>query len=246
MLPEHIVRSISFVRAMCSLSSWFTGQVGDGRENALLEHVRQTSAKGDPQSVLQAADAYSQRTWFMNVGNEKGALVDAAVRDRNPKVALELGTYCGYSAVRISSQFQQPESLLISIEKSPPNAEIAKQIIDHAGLSSKCEVLQGTLTKRVQDVKDILKKFDQQFIDFVFLDHAKEFYLSDYLLLKNEHLIGPGTVIVADNMGFPGSPKFWKYLKNAEELETVSHKCTLEYISWVRDTVAVSTYKSGF
>ncbi|KAJ7516138.1 hypothetical protein O6H91_22G044500 [Diphasiastrum complanatum] len=245
MLPEFIVRSASFIKAMVSSRS-DTGQVGDGREKALLDHVLRTSAKGNAQSVLQAVDDYAKRTWFMNVGNQKGAIVDAAVRDRNPKVALELGAYCGYSAVRISSQFQQPESLLISIEKSPQNAEIAKQIIDHAGLSSKCELLQGTLTERIQDVKEILKKFDQQFIGFVFLDHDKDFYLSDYLLLKNEHLIGPGTVIVADNLGFPGSPKFWKYLKDAEELETVSHKCTLEYISWVRDTVAVSTYKSGF
>ena len=39
---------------------------------------------------------------LINVGDEKGALLDAAVRRADPALALELGTYCGYGALRIA------------------------------------------------------------------------------------------------------------------------------------------------
>ena len=39
---------------------------------------------------------------LINVGDEKGELLDAAVRRADPGLALELGTYCGYSALRIA------------------------------------------------------------------------------------------------------------------------------------------------
>jgi len=37
----------------------------------------------------------------MNVGDEKGLILDKAVRDANPKVALELGCYCGHAEFEI-------------------------------------------------------------------------------------------------------------------------------------------------
>ncbi|MCP2294071.1 hypothetical protein APR11_000475 [Nocardia amikacinitolerans] len=78
-----------------------TGQVGDGREEAVRQHVLHTATAGDPDSVLAAFDDFARnRSILMNVGDEKGLLLDAAVVRAKPLLALELGAYCGYSAVR--------------------------------------------------------------------------------------------------------------------------------------------------
>jgi catechol O-methyltransferase len=38
---------------------------------------------------------------MMNVGAEMGAILDRAVERARPRQVLELGTYCGYSALRM-------------------------------------------------------------------------------------------------------------------------------------------------
>ena len=106
----------------------------------------------------------------MNIGDHKGAILDAAVQKCQPKVtpchvhaamsslllvscctmrtsvqvAIELGTYIGYSAIRIA-QSMPPGSKLYSIDPDEVHVQLAKQMVDHAGVSDKVEVIQGTL-----------------------------------------------------------------------------------------------------
>jgi catechol O-methyltransferase len=47
-----------------------------------------------------------------NVGDVKGKILDDALLKKNPKYALELGAYCGYSAVRIGRLLVRCCSLL--------------------------------------------------------------------------------------------------------------------------------------
>src|SRR3954464_11371146 len=74
-----------------------TGQVGDGREAAAADYVEANARYGDIDSVLATIDEYAYaKSFLVNVGDEKGRLLDAAVRRADPQLALELGTYCGY------------------------------------------------------------------------------------------------------------------------------------------------------
>ncbi len=112
------------------------GQLEEKKETRLLQHVLKTAEKDNAESVIKAIDEYCENvSWMMCVGPIKGALVDTYVRSCNPHTALELGTYCGYSAVRIASGMQQPSSKLISLEISAANVEIATQVVHHAGNS---------------------------------------------------------------------------------------------------------------
>lgn len=56
---------------------------------------------------------------LQNVGDGKGLILDAAIQNitDGPKWALEIGTYCGYSAVRIGRLLPEGGKL-ISIEIS--------------------------------------------------------------------------------------------------------------------------------
>eukprot|EP01018_Ginkgo_biloba_P023150 Gb_28366 [translate_table: standard] len=218
------------------------GQSPDDREQALLQYVLQNAEKGNPESVLKTIDNYTQQTRLMNIGHEKGSILDATVQKFDPKVALELGTYCGYSAIRIASKMTKPESKLISVEMNTNNCNIARAIIEHAGLSSKIDVVEGKLDAVLEELGEILEEMGARYFDFIFFDHSKQYYLPDFMLLKEKRMLAKGAAIVADSMGFPGAPDFLKYLRDhPEELETEELKSNVENMTWLP---TVSTYKA--
>ncbi len=65
------------------------------------------------------------------------------------QVAVELGGYIGYSAVRIASQLPSGGKLY-SIDPNESHVRIARALIQHAGLSDKVEVIQGILETSIQ------------------------------------------------------------------------------------------------
>ena len=65
------------------------------------------------------------------------------------QVALELGGYIGYSAIRIARNLP-PGGKLYSIEPNEKHVRIARRMIQHTGLSDKVEVLQSILEESVQ------------------------------------------------------------------------------------------------
>jgi len=65
-----------------------------------------------------------------------GAILDSVVTEVNPATVLELGTYCGYSTVRIATLLP-PHAKLITLEFNPEFAKIARQVIAWAGLEDK-------------------------------------------------------------------------------------------------------------
>ncbi|MCU1608424.1 MAG: SAM-dependent methyltransferase, partial [Pseudonocardiales bacterium] len=94
----------SFLRMAARQKHLFReGQVGDGREQALADYVTTHARAGDLDDAIRVVDEFCYRKSFLiNVGDEKGKILDAAVRRVRPRVLLELGTYCGYSALRMA------------------------------------------------------------------------------------------------------------------------------------------------
>jgi hypothetical protein len=96
-----------------------TGQFGDGREVACAAYVEANARRGDLDDVLATIDKFArEKSILVNVGDEKGELLDAAVRRANPGITLELGTYCGYSSMRIARA--APSAKVYSVELWPP------------------------------------------------------------------------------------------------------------------------------
>lgn len=246
MFPQIMSRLWSYFVFLCSKRARLTGQSPDGREALLLNYVLKNAEKGNAKSVLSAMDSYAQHTWLMNIGKEKSSVLDGAVQRFDPKVALELGTYCGYSAIRIASVMTKPNSKLVSIEMNPQNCSIARAIIEHAGLSLKVEVMEGTLSSRLEELDEFLEEERVPYLEFIFMDHSKQCYLSDFLLLKERGMLGKGTGIVANSstVGFLQAFDFFSYLKShPEELGTEEHKCSVDPLS-LPSTVSVSVYKA--
>jgi catechol O-methyltransferase len=221
-------------------------QVGDGREEALADYVVANARQGDSEDVIRVIDEFCMnRSVMINVGDEKGEILDRAVRRASPHLVLELGTYCGYSALRMA-RIMPAGARLCSIEFSPDNAAIARRIWDHAGIGDQLTVVVGTLGDGGSTIDRLRTEhgFGEGSVDFVFVDHDKAAYLPDLERILGERWLHPGSIVVADNVRFPGAPEYRAYLEeqDGKTWQTVEHDTHVEYQSLIKDLVLESEY----
>uniref|UniRef100_A0A2K6UJS9 Catechol O-methyltransferase n=2 Tax=Saimiri boliviensis boliviensis TaxID=39432 RepID=A0A2K6UJS9_SAIBB len=213
--------------------------MGDTKEQRILHHVLQHAERGNAQSVLEAIDTYcEQKEWAMNVGSKKGEIVDAVIQEHQPSVLLELGAYCGYSAVRMA-RLLSPGARLLTIEINPDYAAITQRMVDFAGVQDKVTVVVGASQDIIPQLK---KKYDVDTLDMVFLDHWKDRYLPDTLLLEECGLLRKGTVLLADNVICPGAPEFLAHVRGSSRFECTNYPSFLEYRQ-VADALEKAIYK---
>src|SRR5262245_25832754 len=175
-------------------------QVGDGREARLADYVIAKARRGDPADAIRVIDEYGYgKSFLINVGDEKGRILDAAVAEAKPARVLELGTYCGYSALRMT--VAAPTARIVSIEFNASNADIARRILDHAGVGGRVTIVVGTLGDGGKTIGALRNEhgFGRGSVDLVFLDHDKNVYLSDLQLILEQGWLRPGALVVADN-----------------------------------------------
>jgi catechol O-methyltransferase len=221
-------------------------QVGDGREEALANYVVANAKQGDRDDVIRVIDDFClNRSVMINVGDEKGEILDHAVRRASPQLVLELGTYCGYSALRMS-RIVPAGARICSIEFLPANADIARRILDHAGIGNEVTIVVGTLGDGGATI-DRLKAeqgFGDGAVDFVFVDHDKAAYLPDLERIIGERWLHTGSIVVADNVRFPGAPEYRAYMKEQQgkSWRTTEHDTHVEYQSLIKDLVLESEY----
>jgi catechol O-methyltransferase len=224
-------------------------QVGDGREAALEQHVLANARAGDLDDAIRVVDEFCvQRSFMMNVGDEKGEILDRAVERAAPKLLLELGAYCGYSGLRMARVMPEGAQL-VSVEFLQANAEIARRIWDHAGVADRVTAVVGTLGDAGETISRLRHEhgFGDGAVDFVFVDHDKEQYLPDLQRIIGERWLHAGSVVFADNVKFPGAPKYRAFLQREENRtwRTTEHETHVEYQSLLKDLVLESEYLGG-
>eukprot|EP00879_Flechtneria_rotunda_P022609 GHRR01023875.1.p2 GENE.GHRR01023875.1~~GHRR01023875.1.p2 ORF type:complete len:102 (+),score=23.65 GHRR01023875.1:234-539(+) len=96
---------LSYVLFAINLARGRKNHCSDGREQRLLDYVKKTAEPDNPQAVLNAIDHYAHtQEFYMNVGDAKGKVLIAELHKLPAaKAVLELGTYCGYSAILLAS-----------------------------------------------------------------------------------------------------------------------------------------------
>lgn len=220
-------------------------QAGDGREEKLARHVIAAARPGDAADAIRVIDQFAYNTAFLiNVGDEKGAILDGAVKRARPRRILELGTYCGYSGLRMASA--APDAHIYSVEFNAANADVARRIFAHAGVASRVTVVVGTLGDGGATIRALREQhgLGAGSVDFVFVDHAKDAYLPDLQRIEAEGWLHRGSVVVADNIKFPGAPDYRAFMKDHEgrDWRTIEHETHLEYQSLLADLVLESEY----
>jgi hypothetical protein len=83
------------------------------------------------------------------------------------------------------------------------------------------------------------------------LDHGEKFLgalvavgMTDLLAIAERDWLHRGTVVVADNVGFPGAPKYRAYMRQQQGRlwKTTEHRTHVEYQSLIPDLVLESDY----
>jgi len=192
-----------------------------GVERSLLRHVVATAEPGNPESVINAMDAFWNKTFQQQGAAEKWNVrgttmedlvrekVDAKAGQNQPVRCLELGTYCGYSALRIARNLP-PGGKLLSVEKDELFAAIATKIIEFAGLDDKVKIWMGTVHSELGSISE---RMEQQPADFVLCDHSKERYVPDLKLLEECGIVDRNTAVVGDVEVYPGDEKLPKVIE---------------------------------
>ncbi|XP_040835027.1 catechol O-methyltransferase-like [Ochotona curzoniae] len=142
-----------------------------------------------------------------------------------------------------------PGRQLFTVEINPEFAAITQQMLDFAGLQDK-DVSTVTVTGHhaagaSQDLLPQLKQqHDVEALNMAFLDHWKECYLPDTLLLEGEAshdwnttqqcgLLQKGMVLLANNVICPGTPDFLAHMRGSSMFERTHYSAMLEHIQVV-------------
>jgi len=200
---------------------------GGGRGRAgfpqrVVDYVKSNATKGDVDGILKTIDHYCATVESgMHVGDKKGAVMDSIVKEKAPKVALELGAFFGYSAIR-TAHCMTAGTKLYTVENDPANAKVTSELVDFADANDKITVVENSSSTALQEFKT---NFNVDSFDFVFIDHWKDLYLTDFKLIESLGLIQSGSVCLADNCTFPGCPDFLEYVRNNPKYETKNFDC---------------------
>ena len=205
------------------------------KELEVLELVKKKAIKNNPNSILKIIDDYAYKsTFLMNIGDQKGEILDKAIKDSRATNILELGVYLGYSTIRILNNMTD-NAKLTSIEANEKFAQIAKEHIEISGLS-KNHIL------KIGKSSDLIPSLEEQY-DFVFIDHWKDLYLKDLQLLEEFGLLKQGAWVFADNVVLFNLEDYLDYVRSSPDFKSEFIPTMREYSKSHPDGVEISKYK---
>jgi predicted O-methyltransferase YrrM len=141
--------------------------------------------------ALEASEAANLPS--INVSASQGKLLMLLAKLGRAENILEIGTLGGYSSIWLARALP-PKGRLITLERDPKHAEVAKANIARAGFSSQVEVRLGDARAGIEALVNEKKSP----FDLIFIDADKQsipHYLEWSLKLARN-----GTLIIVDNV----------------------------------------------
>lgn len=191
--------------------------------NHIHEHPSIEKLRGSPQAIGAVIDEYAETLhdarWLMTLGADKSSFITSVLSKASPgppKVFLEFGTYIGYSAIVLGAALRdinaEQHFRYITFEKTPIMAAIASSLIELAGLKDIVEVHIGSAGDSLRRLVDE-GKLKRGEVDCMLLDHWKDFYIPDLQACEELGLLRIGSIVLADNVKFPGVPEYLAYVR---------------------------------
>lgn len=241
------LKLIPLLPRVWQLGDWMRPSVwGQSRVERVLRAVyNKPETEGSPDATLAAIEGIVGSEVFLPIiGHDKGEFLRSAVVEHEPELVLELGALVGYSTVLIAKELQKlaekakggKKFHLYSVELDPLHAAVSTKIIERAGLRDYATVVVGPSTEQIRVLKD--RTFGDRKLDMVFFDHAKDLYVPDLKLIEELGMLRPGSVLVADNIFFPGAPEYKEYVESSPDYSSELHRALM--FDRVEDGVEVS------
>jgi len=206
--------------------------------DAIERYLDSINTLGD--HVLEEISARGTTEDLPLVDAEVGALLRVLGVSIHATTILEIGTAVGYSGIWLAGALPS-NGLLLTLEKDPDRAHVARKNFERAGLADRVNVMIG-------DAMLLLAKVAGPF-DLIFQDGDKALY--GPLLDRLVELLRPGGLLVTDNVlwdgevvpGFVDTPR-----RNADETRAIAdynvqlstHPLLMTSTVPLRDGVAIS------
>lgn len=187
--------------------------------------------------------------------------------DESPKsfYCAELGTYCGYGSILLAkvllhnaARYKDIKFHLYTVEINPTFREVATEAIKLAQLDDMVSLLEidlnmdgttshvGELLRDSIGQRNEVSAMRQPHIQFLMIDHDKDKYLEDLLLIEESGLIGSGSVVCADNVLFAKIDDYVQFQRNRPNIvSTETKKSMVEYCSPSVDQACKEEYVDG-
>lgn len=133
------------------------------------------------------------------VSADVGRLLKILVSMTPGKLAIELGTLAGYSAIWIARGMAD-DGKLITVEHNDEHADFAQAEFERAGVAHQVEIVRGAA---LDVLGEIAERVGPDSVDFAFVDARKTEYVDYFEHLKP--LMKSGSLYVADNVYATGA-----------------------------------------
>ena len=221
-----------------AFSQRVAGSAFHAKEFGLLAYILAQVCPGDPAAACAAMEHFAEEMlWLKIMGGAKADVLAVAMR-RAPLGGrlLEIGTYCGYSAMRMAIVLSGAQ--IRTLEIDPVHVLIARRIITFTGLAGFVRVQTG-------HSKDLLPRLATGLGDpgfgTVFMDHRCSCKEGDLSFLERSGLLQAGAAVIADNVLKPGAPLFlWHVVKGAAYKTQVVH--LIEFAMPLADWLSLSVW----
>lgn len=200
------------------------------------DYINEVAVAEDAALAAAAASAVAAQLPPISVTPAYGKLLHLLAKVQGARHVLEIGTLAGYSTIWLARAVPA-DGRVITVEKDPAHADIARANIERAGLTDRVDIRVGAAL----DILPRLSAANQAPFDFIFID-ADRAGLADYFdwavrlshsgsIIIIDNVVRKGAVVDArsDNADVKGVRRFNERLRNdtrvdATMIQTVSAK----------------------
>ena len=166
-------------------------------DQAVVAYAERFSAAPDEiqRDLIETTRALGDDVAIMQIGPVQGAFMTVLTRVLQPRLAVEVGTFTGYSALAVARELP-PGARLVCCDLSEEWTAVARRFWERAGVADRIDL-------RIGPALDTLRAlpFDPP-IDLAFIDAAKAEYVDYYEELVPR--LSERGVILVDNVLWDG------------------------------------------
>ncbi|NMP23758.1 O-methyltransferase [Sulfobacillus harzensis] len=130
---------------------------------AFLTELKQFGEENDRRAATRAEK-------MLNITADTGLMIWMMIRAMKPERILEIGTSNGYSTIWWADALTRSTEMLVTVERNPDKAAMARTNFERAGVSDKIDLVVG-------DAGTVLRNGDDEAWDLIFLDAERSEYL---------------------------------------------------------------------
>ena len=166
---------------------------------ALINYVRENSLREDPRLARIREENAEHPCFGMFTTPEQGQFLSFLSQLKQPKKALEIGVFLGYSALAVALKMPK-DGILYAVDKNSEWTNRAKEYWHDAGVAEMIKPANGDALPFLQT---LLSENHAGTFDFIFIDADKRNYKNYYEAALQ--LAAPGALIIIDNVLWRGT-----------------------------------------